>query len=223
MSRTGAVDIGAFESQGFTLMTVAASTPQNSPLGTAFSNPLALIVKANNHCEPVDGGTVTFSAPMTGATATTSPVGPVTIVNGQASVTAIANSLAGTYTVSATTARRSQPVSFSLTNSPLIPTGLGNISPNPRNTPVSSEDVTFNQPVNLTTCTSSALTLTDNGGANLITSAVTVSLVSGSTYQISGLSGLTAAEGIIRADGQRFRHSRTSTATPAPARSPPPG
>ena len=39
------------------------------------------------------------------------------------------------------------------------------------------------------------MTLTDNNGANLITSAVSVSLVSGSTYQISGLSGLTAAEG----------------------------
>jgi hypothetical protein len=39
------------------------------------------------------------------------------------------------------------------------------------------------------------LTLTDNGGPNLITTAVTISLVSGSTYEIAGLAGLTKAEG----------------------------
>ena len=43
--------------------------------------------------------------------------------------------------------------------------------------------------------TASALTLTDNGSPNLITSAVTSRLVSGSTYQIGGLAGLTTAEG----------------------------
>ena len=69
------------------------------------------------------------------------------------------------------------------------------ISPNPRNSAVSSIDVTFSEPVNLTTFTGSALTLTDDGGPNLITGAVTVSLVSGSTYQINGLAGLTTANG----------------------------
>ncbi len=43
------------------------------------------------------------------------------------------------------------------------------VSPNPRNSTVSSIDVTFSEPVNLTTFTDSALTLTDNGGPNLIT------------------------------------------------------
>ena len=48
-----------------------------------------------------------------------------------------------------------------------------------------------------TTFTTADLSLTDNGGPNLITSAVTISLVSGttSTYEIGGLSGLTTAEG----------------------------
>ena len=79
--------------------------------------------------------------------------------------------------------------------SPLSLTSIAAVSPNPRNSAVSSIDVTFSEPVNLTTFTDSALTLTDNGGANLITSAVTVALVSGSTYQINGLSGLTASNG----------------------------
>ncbi len=86
-----------------------------------------------------------------------------------------------------------------VTNTPplpaLVPKSITAISPNPRNTPVSSVQVTFNEPVNLATFTTSALTLTDNGGSNLISSAVTISLVSGATYQLSGLSGLTAAEG----------------------------
>jgi hypothetical protein len=86
-----------------------------------------------------------------------------------------------------------------VTNTPTVPTLIPNsiaaVAPNPRNTPVSTARVTFNEPVNLGTFTRSALTLTDNGGSNLITSAVTINLVSGSTYQINGLGGLTSAEG----------------------------
>ncbi|MFI5455769.1 MAG: Ig-like domain repeat protein, partial [Isosphaerales bacterium] len=78
---------------------------------------------------------------------------------------------------------------------PLTVTAIAAVSPNPRNTAVSSIDVTFSEPINPTTFTDSDLTLTDNGGFNLITSAVTTSLVSGSTYQINGLSGLTASNG----------------------------
>ena len=71
-------------------------------------------------------------------------------------------------------------------------------SPNPRNTPVSSVDVTFSKPINPATFTTANLSLTDNGSTtNLITSAVTISLVTGttSTYAIGNLSGLTTAEG----------------------------
>ncbi len=77
----------------------------------------------------------------------------------------------------------------------LTVTSIASVSPNPRNTSVGSIDVTFSEPVNLATFTDTRSSLTDNGGPNLITSAVTVSLVSGSTYQINGLSGLTASNG----------------------------
>ena len=71
------------------------------------------------------------------------------------------------------------------------------VTPNPRNTPVDSVDVTFSKAINPNTFTTADLSLTDNGGPNLITitSAVTINLVSGSTYEIGGLSGLTTAEG----------------------------
>ena len=113
----GTVDIGAFESQGFTLTPVTGSTPQGTPVNSPFANPLAVIVTANSPLEPVAGGIVTFSAPASGASANLSTTGPVTIgSNGQASVTATANAIGGQYTVSASTAGAAAPASFVLTN-----------------------------------------------------------------------------------------------------------
>ena len=48
-------DIGAFQSQGFTL-TVDGGTGQTSPFSVAFANPLTVLIKANNAVEPVAGG-----------------------------------------------------------------------------------------------------------------------------------------------------------------------
>ncbi len=56
-------------------------------------------------------------------------------------------------------------------------------------------NVTFSKPIDPSTFTDAALSLTLNGGANLITGEVTIALVSGSTYAISGLAGLDAADG----------------------------
>jgi hypothetical protein len=64
----------------------------------------------------VAGGTVTFAAPTTGASAMLSPESSVPVgANGQASVTAVANAIAGSYVVSATAAGAGQ-VAFDLTN-----------------------------------------------------------------------------------------------------------
>ena len=60
-ARLGHVDIGAFQSQGFTLTPVAGSTPQSTMAGAAFANPLAVTVTANDPVEPVDGGVVNFA------------------------------------------------------------------------------------------------------------------------------------------------------------------
>ncbi len=75
-------------------------------------------------------------------------------------------------------------------------TQLQAVKPSTVNTAVSTLNVTFNTPINLGTFTATNnLSLTLNGGANLINSGVTIALVSGSTYQISGLAPLTAANG----------------------------
>ncbi len=60
---------------------------------------------------------------------------------------------------------------------------------------VTSATVTFAKAVDPSTLGPSDLSLTLNGGPNLITSAVTVNLVSGNTYEVDGLAGLDTAAG----------------------------
>jgi hypothetical protein len=112
--RTGHVDIGAFQSQGFTLTPASGSTPQTVLAGAVFRKPLAVTVTANNPVEPVDGGGVSFAAPTSGPSATLSAA-TATIQSGQAAVTATANDTAGGYNVTATAAGASSAI-YSLTN-----------------------------------------------------------------------------------------------------------
>jgi CSLREA domain-containing protein len=116
-ARVGAVDIGAFESQGFTLTPVAGSTPQSAAVGAAFTNALAVTVKANNSVEPVNGGVIKFVAnpAANGASATLSAASAV-IAGGTASVKATANSVIGSYTVSASARGVPTAAQFALSN-----------------------------------------------------------------------------------------------------------
>jgi hypothetical protein len=74
-------------------------------------------------------------------------------------------------------------------------TAISAVSPNPRNNAVDTIDVTFTEPIDASTFDFSDLTLTREGGANLITAAQTVALVSGNTWRISGLAAATGASG----------------------------
>jgi hypothetical protein len=112
--RAGSTDIGAFESQGFTLNAVAGSTPQTTVVRTAFANPLAVTVNANNVVEPVNGGVINLTVPINDASATLSSLSSPIAAN-RASVTARANGLIGSYRVTATT-RGAAAFTFALTN-----------------------------------------------------------------------------------------------------------
>jgi hypothetical protein len=111
--RVGGVDIGAFESQGFTL-TITGGNNQSAAPGSAFANPLAVSVTANDPGVPVDGLSVTFTAPGSGASATIAG-SPATVAGGTASVTATANGTAGSFQVSAS-AVGATAVTFDLRN-----------------------------------------------------------------------------------------------------------
>ena len=109
----GNVDIGAVESQGYTL-TVTSGTPQTALAGATFATPLAVSVTPNYANDPVNGGVVTFTPPASGASASLSTTS-ATISGGSASVTATANGLRGAYTVTAS-ASEGNSANFSLTN-----------------------------------------------------------------------------------------------------------
>ena len=71
------------------------------------------------------------------------------------------------------------------------------IAPNPRTTPVATENIAFTEPIDINTLLP-ALSLTlGTDPTNLLNGAVSVSLMSGttSTYQLAGLSGLTTPSG----------------------------
>ena len=108
-------DIGAFQSQGFKFTLVAGSTPQQTTDGTAFANSLAVVLTANNPIEPVAGGTVTFTAPSSGASAALTSGAATIGADGIAAVIAADNSIAGAYTVTASDTGITS-VSFNLTN-----------------------------------------------------------------------------------------------------------
>jgi len=107
-------DIGAFESRGFTL-TVSGGNNQSAVLNTTFSNPLQVSVSPVSAGEPVDGGTVIFTPPGSGASALITG-SPATISGGHAQVTAIAIGVIGSYNVSASTIGASTSVNFALQN-----------------------------------------------------------------------------------------------------------
>jgi hypothetical protein len=108
------VDIGAYESRGFTLA-VNSGDNQSTNINSAFASPLSVTISSANG-ETVDGGRVTFTAPPSGARATISNATP-TISSGVATTgTVTANNTAGSYTVTASATGVSTGVNFALTN-----------------------------------------------------------------------------------------------------------
>jgi hypothetical protein len=89
---------------------------QTTTVVTAFADPLQVRV-TDTVGDPVPGVTVTFSAPASGASATLSAPTAVTDINGFAEVDATANTIAGSYVVTASVENVDTPASFSLTNS----------------------------------------------------------------------------------------------------------
>jgi hypothetical protein len=130
-AQQGTVDIGAFESRGFT-MALSSGNNQSTLINTNFANPLAVTVSSANS-EPVDGGRVTFTPPGSGASASVAG-NPATLASGAAtSGTVTANTLGGgPYTVAASARGVTTGVNFSLTNTcppitAFLVTGGGNI------------------------------------------------------------------------------------------------
>lgn len=136
------VDIGAFESRGFT-MTATSGTPQSTAVYTSFA---PLVVTVNSAFgDPVAGGRVSFFSPASGPTATmatgTNKIDESIGANGQAITTSSANGLVGgPYSVTATMRGSASSASFSLTNNRATTTTAVTSSVNPSDL---TQSVTF--------------------------------------------------------------------------------
>jgi hypothetical protein len=100
VARTGRVDIGADQSQGFNVA-ITGGNNQSTPVDTSFPSALSVTV-SSAYGEPVAGGIVTFTDPAAGASATFTGNPAVIGANGSASVSATANGTAGIFGNSAT-------------------------------------------------------------------------------------------------------------------------
>jgi hypothetical protein len=118
-------DIGAFESEGFTLTPVTGSTPQSATVSTTFASTLGVEVApatGSVTAALVEGGQITFTAPTSGASANLSTPNPATIAcTGNpavctASVNATANATSGAYSVTASAVGAPINANFALTN-----------------------------------------------------------------------------------------------------------
>ena len=98
-------------------ISILSGSGQSAAIGTSFAQPLVVKVLDSSN-NPVSGATVTFAAPVSGASASLSALSALTGSNGTASITAIANGTASVtpYSVVATVTGNS--ASFSLTNTP---------------------------------------------------------------------------------------------------------
>jgi CHAT domain-containing protein len=128
----GTIDIGAYESAGFSLTPTGNS--QTTQINTAFSIPLSVQVTENafNQPLPLSGLSVTFSAPTSGASGTfTNGFTVTTNALGVAVNPFIANNISGNFTVTAS-ASSINSATFNLTNTSLVssPTPLSNSSQN---------------------------------------------------------------------------------------------
>jgi CSLREA domain-containing protein len=142
-----AVDIGAFESRGFTF-SLTSGTPQSAPVFQSFA---PLVVTVNSAAgDPVAGGLVTFSAPTSGPSARFSNFNPTVNArindSGQAGPGPVANGLAGgPYVVTAVINGLSGSALFTLTNLQGVTNTVLSSSANPSDL---TQSVTFTATVN---------------------------------------------------------------------------
>ena len=143
------VDIGAFESRGFTF-SATSGTPQSTPVNTRFA-PLVVTVSSAAG-DPVAGGFVIFRSPTSGATAIfdtgTNDILISINASGQASTTPTANGIAGgPYNATATINGIASSASFSLTNNQAATNTAVTSSSNPSDL---TQSVTFSATVTST-------------------------------------------------------------------------
>ncbi len=190
----------------------SGGTPQDTPVNTEFPEPLVVRV-VDQVGDPVSGVEVGFIAPDSGASAVLSAPTATTDANGEASIIATANTVAGSYTVAASVAGVDLPASFNLTNtagsaaaieiagggeqSAVINTPFASplvvLVTDDFGNPVAGEDVDFTVPTTGASASLSGILTTDASGT--VSVVATANAVTGSYVVAASVAGLaTSAE-----------------------------
>ena len=190
----GKVDIGACESQGY-IITVVSGDNQATKVGTAFAAPLVVSVASADDYDPVVGGVVSFFQSESDGADCTFPSGKPNVrisasgigQTGRATIDVAANTVAGSYTVRATTISLAASAYFNLTNTAGAPYRLAvGTEPSPAGT---AGKPFSRQPVILVEDRYGNLVTSDN------TTQVTASLRIGKD-PLLGTTTVTASDGI---------------------------
>ena len=205
-------DIGAFESQGFTV-TLTGGSPQSTPITTAFRSSLTATVAAKDpaRLEPVAGGLILFAAPASGASATLSAasatLGSTGAMVTPASISATANATAGSYGVTASTNAGS--AAFSLTNLRAATAVAVTSSLNPSNF---GQSVTFTATLTGAVNPTGSVTFSLDGGTPVAASS-TAFTASGGTATLT-TSALAAGSHVVTAHYSGDGNNAPSTSAP---------
>ena len=170
-------------------ISVAAGSPQSASVNSAFGSPLQVTVR-DSGSNLVSGATVSFSTPASGARAVLSSATAVTNAAGLATITATANTVAGSYSVSAAVSGVTTPATFALSNLAGVQASITAAGGTPQSAPVATVFAAafqalvrdaFGNPVSGATVTYS----TPSTGANVSPSATTA------TTNASGVAAVT--------------------------------
>jgi FG-GAP-like repeat len=225
------LNAGALQGGGNATGTIAATagTPQSTTVNLAFTTPLQVTVSSGGN--PVNGATVTFSAPTAGASGAfnTGPIATATTnASGVATApTLTANSQAGGYNVHASVTGVTTPASFSLSNNAgpaasIVASAGGSQSANLSTAFATALQATvkdsFGNPVNTTTVTFSAPTTGASGTFSTGTSATATTNASGvataPTLTANGQTGGYTVTATIAEVATPANFSLTNTAAP---------
>ena len=194
-------------------ITEVSGSGQSTTVAQSFANPLVALV-TDTYGNPVPGVSVIFAAPTSGAAATLSSSTATTGTNGEASVSATANTIAGNYTVTVSVSGVTTPANFNLTNNPGAAATITEVSGSGQSTtvaqsfanplvalvtdtygnPVPNVSVTFAEPGSgaSASVTGSPATTGANGQASVTATANTVA---GSYSVTASVSGVTSSAG----------------------------
>jgi Bacterial Ig-like domain (group 1) len=197
----GNVTLSAAALQGATgTVTATAGTPQSAAIGTTFVTDLQATVK-DSQGNLVNGATVTFTAPPTGAGGAFSGSATATAVTNAGGIATApdftANNQVGGYTVVATVAGVPIPANFTLTNTVGSPATIVTTTGTPQSAAVGAAFATALQ-----------ATVKDNGG-NLISGA-TVTFTAPGTGATGTFAGSSTANVVTNASGVAMAPSLTA-------------